>query len=221
MEGADEIKVAVGEVTTKEYTAKVVGTDPPTDVAVLKIDAKDLPAITLGDSDQLEVGDIVLAIGDPFGLGQTVTMGIVSALGRKALPASTSIRISSRPMRRSTRAIPAARWWMPKAGWSASTPAIVSSSGGNQGIGFAVPINLARHVMERLIAGGKVTRGYLGISRRTSRRTWPKDSICRTRTARWSATWIPIRRRKRPASNPATSSSNSTAKKSPMRTACR
>ena len=84
VDGADEIKVAFGD-NKKEYTAKVVGTDPPTDVAVLKIDATDLPAITLGDSDQLEVGDVVLAIGNPFGVGQTVTMGIVSALGRNGL----------------------------------------------------------------------------------------------------------------------------------------
>ncbi|HSY10337.1 MAG TPA: trypsin-like peptidase domain-containing protein, partial [Candidatus Dormibacteraeota bacterium] len=81
VEGADEIKVAIDD-GKKEYTAKVVGTDPPTDVAILKIDAKNLSAITLADSDQLEVGDIVLAIGNPFGVGQTVTMGIVSALGR-------------------------------------------------------------------------------------------------------------------------------------------
>ena len=85
VEGADEIKVAVGDSDSKKFTAKVVGTDPPTDVAVLKIDAKDLPAITLGDSDQLEVGDVVLAIGNPFGVGQSVTMGIISALGAAAL----------------------------------------------------------------------------------------------------------------------------------------
>ena len=84
VDGADEIKVSIGEDKT-EYAAKVIGTDPPTDVAVLKIDAKDLPAITLADSDQLEVGDVVLAIGNPYGLGQTVTMGIVSALGRSGL----------------------------------------------------------------------------------------------------------------------------------------
>ena len=81
VDGMDEIKVAIPD-SKKEYTAKVVGTDPPTDVAVLKIDATGLPAITLGDSDQLEVGDVVLAIGNPFGVGQSVTMGIVSALGR-------------------------------------------------------------------------------------------------------------------------------------------
>src|SRR5208283_4928605 len=84
VDGADEIEVAIAD-NKKEFTARVVGTDPPTDVAVLKINAKDLPAITLGDSDQLQVGDIVLAIGNPFRVGQTVTMGIVSALGRSGL----------------------------------------------------------------------------------------------------------------------------------------
>ncbi len=122
----DEIKVAVPN-NKKEYTAKVVGTDPPTDVAVLKIDATGLPAITLGNSDQLEVGDVVLAIGDPFDVGESVTMGIVSALGRNgatsACPtAVTPSRISSRRMPPSIREIPAARWWMPRAGSSASTP---------------------------------------------------------------------------------------------------
>jgi serine protease DegQ len=80
VEGADEVKVAIQNDRT--YSAKVVGMDPPTDVAILKIDAKNLPAVTLGDSDQLEVGDVVLAIGNPFGIGQTVTRGIISALGR-------------------------------------------------------------------------------------------------------------------------------------------
>src|SRR5271163_4944049 len=78
---ADEVKVSIGD-GKKEYTAKVIGKDAVTDVAVLKIDAGNLPSVTLADSDQLEVGDVVLAIGDPFGVGQTVTRGIVSALGR-------------------------------------------------------------------------------------------------------------------------------------------
>ena len=80
--GADEIKVAIADDNKKEYTAKVIGTDPQTDVAVLKIEAAGLPAITLADSDHLEIGDVVLAIGNPLGLGQSVTMGIISGLGR-------------------------------------------------------------------------------------------------------------------------------------------
>ncbi len=158
---ADEVKVAITG-TKKEYTAKVIGKDAATDVAVLKIDATDLPAITLADSDQVEVGDIVLAIGDPFGLERTVTMGIVSALGRSGLgfngyenfiqtdaainPGNSGgalVDVEGRLVGINT--------------------AIISPSGGNNGIGLAVPINMARHVLERLVNGGKITRGYLGI----------------------------------------------------------
>ncbi len=160
VEDADEIKVSLGE-NKKEYAAKIVGTDPPTDVAVLKIDAKDLPAITLADSTQLEIGDIVLAIGNPYGLSQTVTMGIVSALGRNGLEGFNQYQ----DFIQTDAAINPGN----------SGGALVDAEGRlvgintaivgrvNQGIGFAVPINLARHVMERLISGGKVTRGYLGI----------------------------------------------------------
>ena len=146
----------------KEYTAKVIGKDKATDIAVLKISAANLPAVTLADSAQLEVGDVVLALGNPFGVGQTVTSGIVSALGRSGLgfngyedfiqtdaainPGNSGgalIDVEGRLIGINT--------------------AIWSRSGGNQGIGFAVPINLARNVLERLVSGGKVTRGYLGI----------------------------------------------------------
>jgi len=161
VEGADEIKVAIDD-GKKEYTAKVIGTDPPTDVAILKIDAKNLAAITLADSDQLEVGDIVLAIGNPFGVGQTVTMGIVSALGRSGLGFNgyedfiqTDAAIN--PGNSGGALVDA------EGRLVGINTAIISRSGGNQGIGFAVPINIARHVMERLISGQKVTRGYLGI----------------------------------------------------------
>jgi serine protease Do len=158
---ADEIKVAITG-TKKEYTAKVIGKDAATDIAVLKIDAANLPAITLADSDQLEVGDVVLAIGDPFGLERTVTMGIVSALGRSGLgfngyedfiqtdaainPGNSGgalVDVEGRLVGINT--------------------AIVSPSGGNNGIGLAVPINMARTILERLVSGGKITRGYLGV----------------------------------------------------------
>jgi serine protease Do len=158
---ADEIKVAIPGNKT-EYTAKVIGKDPATDVAVLKIEATDLPAVTLGDSEQLEVGDVVLALGNPFGVGQTVTKGIVSALGRSGLgfngyenfiqtdaainPGNSGgalVDVEGRLVGINT--------------------AIISRSGGNQGIGFAVPINMARNVLVRLVSGGKITRGYLGI----------------------------------------------------------
>ena len=171
VDGADEIKVKVTSADgDKEYSAKVIGTDPPTDVAVLKIDAKDLPAVTLGDSDQLEVGDIVLAIGDPFGLEQTVTMGIISALGRSGFRFGGQDG-GSQPNYQDFIQTDAAI--NPGNSGGALVDAegrlvgintfILSSTYGNEGIGFAVPVNLARHVMDRLIHSGKVTRGYMGV----------------------------------------------------------
>ncbi|HTY86983.1 MAG TPA: DegQ family serine endoprotease [Candidatus Acidoferrum sp.] len=163
VEDADEIKVSLGE-NKKEYAAKVIGTDPPTDVAVLKIDAKDLPAITLADSSQLEIGDIVLAIGNPYGLSQTVTMGIVSALGRNSLPGFNQYQdfiqtdAAINPGNSGGALVDVEGRLV-----GINTAIVPNSNGGNQGIGFAVPVNLARHVMERLISGGKVSRGYLGI----------------------------------------------------------
>ncbi len=169
VQGADEIKVKVTSADgDKEYSARVIGTDPPTDVAVLKIDARNLPAITLGNSDQLEVGDMVLAIGDPFGLEQTVTMGIISALGRSGFQfGGDTDRPNYQDFIQTDAAI------NPGNSGGALVDAdgrlvgintfILSSTYGNEGIGFAVPVNLARHVMDRLIQGGKVTRGYLGV----------------------------------------------------------
>lgn len=161
VENADEIKVALADDKTV-YDAKVVGTDPQTDIAVIKIEGKKLPSIVIGDSDTLEVGDTVLAIGNPFGVGQTVTTGIVSAKGRAGMgivdyedfvqtdapinPGNSGgalVDVEGRLVGINT--------------------AIFSRSGGNNGIGFAVPINLARFVMERLVTDGKVTRGYLGV----------------------------------------------------------
>lgn len=163
---SDEIKIAITG-NKNEYTAKVVGSDPDTDVAVLKITADRLPAITLGDSSRLEVGDIVLAIGNPFDISQpgqtpTVTMGIVSALGRSNMGFNryenfiqTDAAINPG---NSGGALVDAQGRL-----VGLNTAIESSGEGNEGIGFAVPINLARHVAERLIRGGKVTRGYLGV----------------------------------------------------------
>ena len=162
VDGADEIEVAIAD-NKKEFTARVVGTDPPTDVAVLKIDAKDLPAITLGDSDQLEVGDVVLAIGNPYRIGQTVTMGIVSALGRSGLAGFNQYQnfiqtdAAINPGNSGGALVDA------EGRLVGINTAIISSTRGSEGVGFAVPINMARHVMERLIAGGKVTRGDLPI----------------------------------------------------------
>lgn len=161
VEGADEIKVALAS-GGQEFTAKVIGADAPTDVAVLKISGKDLPIVTLADSDNLEVGDVVLALGNPFGVGQTVTMGIVSALGRNELGINqyenfiqTDAAIN--PGNSGGALVDA------EGRLVGINTAIFSQSGGYQGVGFAVPANLARSVMERLIKYGKVTRGYLGV----------------------------------------------------------
>ena len=170
VEGADEIKVAVNG-NKQEFTAKVIGRDKPTDVAVLKINATGLPAVTLADSDQLEVGDIVLAIGNPFGVGQTVTMGIVSALARSGLgfngyedfiqtDAAINPGNSGGALVDAEGRLVGINTAIISPGADATSP---DSMGGNVGIGFAVPVNLARHVMDRLISGGKVSRGYLGI----------------------------------------------------------
>src|SRR5438477_7721782 len=161
VDGADEIKV-VRDKDKKQFTAKVVGRDPRTDIAVLKIDAKDLPSITFADSDRIEVGDVVLALGNPFGIGQTVTMGIVSATGRGGLGIEdyedfiqTDAAIN--PGNSGGALVDA------EGRLIGVNTAIVSRSGGSQGVGFAIPANLARSVMDQLIKSGKVERGFLGI----------------------------------------------------------
>jgi serine protease Do len=161
---ADEIKVAVGD-DNKIFDAKVIGADPRTDVAVLKINATGLPAITFGDSSQLEIGDVVLAIGNPFGVGQTVTMGIISALGRHGYringPGGYENFIQTdaaiNPGNSGGALVDAQGRLIGINTW------IASSSGGSEGVGFAVPANMARRVMESLISGGKVARGFLGV----------------------------------------------------------
>ena len=167
VEDADLIKVAI-QGGRKEFTARVVGKDKPSDVAVLKIEATDLPAITLADSDQLQVGDIVLAIGNPFGVGQTVTSGIISALGRNGLGfgryedfIQTDAAINPG---NSGGALVDAEGRLVGINTAIISPPNGSDEGGSVGIGFAVPINLARHVMSLLIADGRVTRGYLGLA---------------------------------------------------------
>jgi serine protease Do len=163
VENADEVKVQMGEAG-EEFTAKVVGTDPKTDIAVLKIDAKDrsLPALTVADSEQIEVGDVVLAVGNPFGIGQTVTMGIVSATGRATLGMEYEDFIQTdaaiNPGNSGGALVDAHGRLV------GINTAILSRTGGNQGIGFAVPMNLARYVMENLIEHGRVIRGYMGVN---------------------------------------------------------
>jgi Do/DeqQ family serine protease len=159
--GADQILVALhGDKSTHE--ARLIGTDPQTDIAVIKIEKRDAPAITLADSDQVEVGDVALAIGNPFGIGQTVTMGIVSAKGRRGMgivdyedfiQTDASINPGN-----SGGALVDARGRL-----IGINQSILSRTGGNQGVGFSVPINLAKHVMASLIANGRVERGHLGV----------------------------------------------------------
>jgi len=162
VDGADEVKVAFGE-PRKEFKAEVVGRDAKVDIAVLKIDAKDLPAATLGDSDQLEVGDTVLAIGDPFGIGLTVTHGIVSAVGRGDLGIEhyEDFIQTDAPINpgNSGGAL------LDSSGRVVGiNTAILSRSGGFNGVGFAIPINLARSVAEQLVKTGHVERGFMGVN---------------------------------------------------------
>lgn len=159
VDGASEVKVFLRD--KREFTARIVGTDPKTDVAVLKVDEEGLPAIPLGDSSKVEVGDVVFAIGNPFGVGQTVTMGIVSATGRGNLGIEdyedfiqTDAAINPG---NSGGALINTRGEL-----IGINTAILSRSGGNQGVGFAVPVNLARHVMDQITRNGRVVRGWLG-----------------------------------------------------------
>lgn len=160
VDGASEVKVTLPD--GRVFTAKVVGRDPKSDIAVVKVDANNLPTVPLADSDKVEVGDVVLAIGNPFGVGETVTKGIVSATGRSNLgiedyedfiqtdaainPGNSGgalVDIDGRLIGINT--------------------AIMTRSGGSQGVGFAIPSDLARSVMQSLVAYGHVTRGYLGV----------------------------------------------------------
>jgi len=162
--GADEVKVALAD--DREFKARVVGTDPKTDVAVLKIEAADLPSVTLADSDKLRVGDVVFAIGNPLAVGQTVTMGIVSALGRRDLHLLDSVSgyenfiqtDAAINMGNSGGALVDAKGRL-----VGINSAIISTTSGNMGIGLAVPVNLAASIMQSLIATGTVARGYLGV----------------------------------------------------------
>lgn len=164
VEGADELKVLLSN--DRELIAKVIGADPKTDIAVIKVDAKDLPTIPLADSDKLRVGDVVFAVGNPLGVGQTVTMGIVSAKGRKVgildevggyesfIQTDAAINMGN-----SGGALVDAKGRL-----TGINSAIISPSRGNIGIGFAVPVNLAASVMRSLIETGSVARGYLGVT---------------------------------------------------------
>lgn len=160
VDGADEIEVALTD--GRKANAKVVGTDPETDLAVLKISLTNLPAITLGRLENVRVGDVVLAIGNPFGVGQTVTMGIVSALGRSHLGINTfenfiQTDAAINPGNSGGALVDA------EGNLLGINTAIYSRSGGSLGIGFAIPVSLAKQVMESIISTGSVVRGWIGV----------------------------------------------------------
>ena len=161
--GADDIEVKLAD--GREAKAQVIGTDPDTDVAVLKINLDRLPAITFGASDDLQVGDVVLAIGNPFGVGQTVTSGIISALGRDKLGINTfenfiQTDAAINPGNSGGALVDA------NGNLLGINTAIYSRSGGSMGIGFAIPAATARQVMESLIKDGQVRRGWIGVEPR-------------------------------------------------------
>ncbi len=161
VEAADEVEIAL--LDGRKARARVIGSDPETDVAVLKINLKDLPAITFGQSDQAKVGDIVLAVGNPFGVGQTVTMGIIGALGRSQVGISTFENFIQ-----TDAAINPGNSGGALTDTSGNligiNTAIYSRTGGSLGIGFAIPVHIAQQIMEQIIQSGSVTRGWLGVS---------------------------------------------------------
>lgn len=158
--GADTILVALRD--GREAQADVIGSDPETDLAVLKVNLKNLPSITLASSDDIAVGDVVLAIGNPFGVGQTVTMGIVSATGRNQLGINTyedyiQTDASINPGNSGGALVDA------YGNLVGINTAIFSRDGGSQGIGFAIPSNISRKILQQIIEHGRVVRGWLGI----------------------------------------------------------
>ena len=160
VEGADEIEVILND--TRKARAKVIGTDPDTDLAILKIELDKLPVIVLGNSDELQVGDPVLAIGNPFGVGQTVTGGIVSALGRNQLGINTfenfiQTDAAINPGNSGGALVDG------NGNLLGINTAIYSRSGGSMGIGFAIPVSTAKQVLEGIVTEGQVTRGWIGV----------------------------------------------------------
>ena len=160
IEGADEIEVIL--LDGRKAKAKVIGTDPDTDLAILKIELDKLPVIVLGNSDTLQIGEPVLAIGNPFGVGQTVTGGIVSALGRNKLGINTfenfiQTDAAINPGNSGGALVDASGALM------GINTAIYSRSGGSMGIGFAIPVSTARQVLESIVKDGQVTRGWIGV----------------------------------------------------------
>ncbi|HJY27510.1 MAG TPA: Do family serine endopeptidase [Pyrinomonadaceae bacterium] len=162
IDGADQIKVDLTD--GRSFDAKLVGSDPPSDLAVLKIEASNLTMLTLGDSDRTRIGDVVLAIGNPLGVGQTVTMGIISAKGRQTGLSNGSFEDflqTDAPINQGNSGGALVSTNSELIGINSQ---ILSPSGGSIGLGFAIPSNMARTVLEQLINNGKVRRGQLGIT---------------------------------------------------------
>ncbi|GJL71247.1 MAG: DegQ protease [Nitrosomonas sp.] len=161
VEAADQVEVAL--VDGRKAKARIIGSDPGTDLAVLKINLKNLPAITFGQSDEVKVGDIVLAMGNPFGVGQSVTMGIVGALGRSRVGINTFENFIQ-----TDAAINPGNSGGALTDTSGNligiNTAIYSRTGGSLGIGFAIPVNVAKQIMAQILETGSVTRGWLGVS---------------------------------------------------------
>ena len=162
VDGADNIQVETTDGRTS--VARLVGTDKPSDLAVIKIEGSNLHSISLGNSDDVEVGDVVLAVGNPLGVGQTVTMGIISAKGRSTRAGSGSYEDflqTDAPINQGNSGGALVNTKGELVGINAQ---IVSSDGGNIGIGFAIPSNMAKHVMDQLRTNGEVTRAQLGVT---------------------------------------------------------
>ena len=161
IDGASDIKVQLSD--KREFKAKLVGADPKTDIAVLKIEASGLPTLPLGDSSQLNVGDLIFAIGDPFGIGETATMGIVSATGRGQLGIEDYENFIQTDAAINPGNSGGAMIDIHGNLVGINTAILSHGSGGNEGVGFAIPMSMAKPVMDQILAHGKVVRGYLGV----------------------------------------------------------
>jgi len=216
IEGADEVKVAFGE-PRRELKATIIGRDPKADVAVIKIAATDLAPATLGDSDMLEIGDVVLAIGNPFGIGQSVTRGIVSALSRGGLGIETyedfiQTDAAINPGNSGGALLDV------EGRLIGLNTAILSRSGGFNGVGFAIPINQVRTIAEQLVKTGRVDRAFLGVQ--TQSLDAEISAMLKLTKVRSSLMCSPIPPLKKPVSKAATSSPKSTPRRSATRVIC-